>query len=128
MGWDCIIKGKEISDVRKDRKSSTSVEKYNISENAIYFDTKYLPLPEIRSLRIQPSLYTPQGCCGKGIPVFKIRVDYGSEKPVVLVIEKESNAQKALELIKSYNPDVVLEEYIDPTTGEPAKPMRTILG
>lgn len=128
MGWDCIIKGKEIDEVRKDKRTAKNVEKYSISEKAVYFDNKYLPVNEIKSLRVQPSMYTPQGCCGKGIPVFKIRVDYGEEKPVVLMVEKESNAQKAIELITGNNPDIVIEEYINPVTGEPAKPMRTILG
>ena len=128
MAWDCIISGKEISDVRKDRKASKSVEKYNISPQAVYFDNKYLPLSEIKTMRIQPSLYTPQGCCGKGIPVFKIRLDHGGEKPVVLMIEKENNAIQAVQMIREYNPDAVIEEYTDPVTGEPPKKWKGIFG
>lgn len=26
--------------------------------------------------------------CGKGIPVYKLRIDYGEEAPLVLMIEK----------------------------------------
>ncbi len=39
--------------------------------------------------------------CGKGIPVFKIRLDYGGEKPLVLMIEKEANAERMISLINS---------------------------
>lgn len=128
MAWDCVIKGKELGDVRKDRRASKSVEKYNISGQAVYFDNKYLPLSEIKTMRMQPSMYTPQGCCGKGIPVTKIRLEYGGEKPVVLMLEKESNAIKAVQMIKEVNPAAEIEEYVDPATGEAPKKWKGIFG
>ncbi|MEE3455180.1 MAG: hypothetical protein VZQ29_06145, partial [Succiniclasticum sp.] len=78
---------------------------------------KYLPVALIKSMRSQPSAYRPHGCCGIGIPVFKIRVDYGAEKPLVLVIEQEEKAEELLNMVIKANPDITLEYYLSPHTG-----------
>ena len=118
MAWKCIVDGKELADVRADRKDSESVEKYRISKNAVYFEGQYLPTALITSLRAQPSLYYPQCCCGRGIPVTKIRLDYGAEKPLVLMLEKEKNAEKLKAAILAGNPSVRVEEYVDPNADQ----------
>jgi hypothetical protein len=100
--------------VRADRKESESIEKYRISKNAVYFEGQYLPTAQITALRAQPSLYYPQCCCGRGIPVTKIRLDYGAEKPVILMVEKDKSAQRLIDAIRAGNPEVVVEEYVDP--------------
>lgn len=110
MPWTSIIPDNTIQDVKHDRKSAVSVEKYRISDNAIYLQGEYLPISAITSVRIQPSTYSPNCCCGKGIPVFKIRIDYGAEKPLVLMLEKEQNAEKAVGIIISANNSVSIEE------------------
>lgn len=124
MAWKCLVEGMELADERADRRSSKSIEKYNISANAVYFDGQYLPLSKITLLRVQPSVYTPQGCCGRGIPVLKIKLDYGAEKPAILMVEHEKNAEKLVAAIKAGNPAVTVEEYVDPHTGE--KPARLL--
>ena len=118
MAWKCIVGGKELADVRADRKESESVEKYRISRNAVYFGGQYLPFAQIGTLRVQPSLYYPQCCCGRGVPVFKIRLDYGAEKPLILMVETEKSAEKIVEVIRTANPTVTVEEYVDPNGGE----------
>ena len=118
MAWECIIKDAAIADVRKDRRAAKSIEKYNVSEQALYFEGKYLPAARIRSVRIQPSFYHPQATCGKGIPVFKVRVDHGGEAPLILMLERESNAEKLVSMLRAANPSITLEEYVDPLAGE----------
>ena len=110
MAWTSMIPDKIIEDVKQDRKSAISVEKYKVSNKAIYLQGVYLPISAITSVRIQPSTYSPNCCCGKGIPVFKIRIDYGAEKPLVLMLEKEQNAEKAVGIIISANNSVSIEE------------------
>lgn len=117
LGWKCIVPGKEIENVKQDRKNSKRIERYEVSENAIYFEGKYLPVSLIESVRIQPSAYRPHGCCGIGLPVFKIRVDYGAENPVVLVIEQEEKAEELLDRICQSNPGIAREYYLSPHTG-----------
>lgn len=117
LEWKCIVPGKEIEDVKQDRKRCRRIERYEVSENAIYFEGKYLPVSQIKSVRSQPSAYRPHGCCGIGIPVFKIRVEYGAERPVVLTVEQEEKVEELLHAICASNPDITLEYYLSPHTG-----------
>ena len=109
MAWTSMISDKTIEDVKRDRRSAVSVEKYKVSDEAIYLQGEYLPISAIKSVRIQPSTYSPNCCCGKGIPVFKIRIDYGAEKPLVLMLEKKKNAEKAVDIITSANNSIAVE-------------------
>ena len=117
LEWKCIVSGSEIENVKQDRKHSKRIERYEVSEKAIYFESKYLPVSQIKSMRSQPSAYRPHGCCGIGIPVFKIRVEYGMEKPVVLLIEQEEKVEELLDLVCKSNPGIVIEYYLSPHTG-----------
>ena len=109
MAWTSIIPDNTIEDVKHDRKSAVSVEKYKVSDKAIYLQGEYLPISAIKSVRIQPSTYSPNCCCGKGIPVFKIRIDFGAEKPLVLMLEKEQYAEKMVSMIMSANDTITVE-------------------
>ena len=98
MGWDSITET-TINDVRSDRKSALKVEKYMVSEKALYFEGRYLPLENISAVSIHDSTYNPHCCCGRGIPVKKIRIEYGDEKPLILMLEKGESAEKIAKLI-----------------------------
>lgn len=100
MGWTSITE-KEIEDVKSDKKTAKRVEKYMISENAIYFEGRYLPISQVRSVSIHDSTYNPNCCCGRGIPVKKLKIEYGAEKPLLLMLEKEINAKKMADMIES---------------------------
>ena len=94
MAWRSMVPGNEIQDLRGDRRNSVGTEQYKVSDRAVYMRGEYLPMSAIKDVMMQQSTYTPSCACGKGIPVYKIRIDYGAEKPVVLMIEKEKNAEK----------------------------------
>jgi len=116
--WKCVAEGNEIEDVPNDRKRSVMIEGYDISEKAVYFEGRYLPFSQIKSVRSQPSAIRFRGGgCGIGIPVFKIRLDYGTGKPVVLVVEDQDNADKIIRMICAGNRDIAVEYYVDPHTG-----------
>ena len=117
MGWTCVVAGCELADIKQDRKNAKGFERYDISEKAVYFEGRYLPVAQIKSVRVQPSVYRPRHSCGVGFPIFKIRLDYGAERPVVLAIESEKKANAAVDMICRANPDIVLENYLDPHTG-----------
>ena len=118
MAWKSVVEGMELEDLRGDRRSAESVEKYMVSKNAVYFEGKYLPLSQIQNLCVHPSVYRPKSCCGRGVPVFKIKIEYGAEKPVVLMVEREKNANRMVEAICAGNPAVQVLDYVDPHTGE----------
>ncbi|MCR5775268.1 MAG: hypothetical protein K6G42_09315 [Lachnospiraceae bacterium] len=109
MAWRSLIPEQELTDVRQDRKNAVGIEKYKISANALYMQGEYLPLKAVTGVRLQPSTYTPNCACGKGIPVYKLRVDYGTENPLVLMMEKEKNAERLLSAISDVNPGARIE-------------------
>lgn len=98
MGWQSITEN-EISDVKTDKKTAKRIEKYMVSGNAVYFEGKYLPISRIRSVSIHDSTYNPHCCCGRGIPVKKLKIEYGADKPLILMLEKAENAEKLKEII-----------------------------
>ena len=118
LKWECIVHGIELENVKQDRKHCKRIERYEVSENAIYFEGKYLPVSQIKSMRSQPSAYRPHGCCGIGIPVFKIRVEYGAEKPLVLVIEQEEKVEELIDRESGHYPGILFEPPYRTETGE----------
>ena len=98
MAWNSITEN-EIADVKADKKTAKSVEKYMISKKAIYFEGKYLPISQIQSVSIHDSTYNPHCCCGRGIPVKKLKIEYGADKPLLLMLESEKNANRLYDLI-----------------------------
>ena len=109
MAWKSMIPGQEIPNIKDDRKTSVGIEQYKVSAAAIYSKGEYLPVSAIKEIKMQQSTYTPACACGKGIPVYKLRIDYGMEKPMVLMIEKEKNAEKLLSVISETRPDIRIE-------------------
>ncbi len=99
MAWQSITDS-AIEDIRADKKSAKSVEKYMISKKALYFEGKYLPISAITSVSMHDSTYNPHCCCGRGIPVKKLKIEYGMDKPLILMLEKAENAQKMMRLIE----------------------------
>ena len=49
---------------------------------------------------------SPSGCCGGQIPVFVLHVGYGNELYQNITIEKERDANRALDLLREYRPDL----------------------
>ena len=78
MACECIVPEKGITDVKSDKRSAKGVEK---------------------SVSIHDSVYNPHCCCGRGIPVKKLKIEYGAQKPLILMVEKDSNAQKIADMI-----------------------------
>ena len=116
--WECVVEGSEIEDVKTDREGSVIIEGYDFSEKAVYFEGRYLPFSQIKSVRSQPSAIRIRGGgCGIGLPVFKIRLDYGAQRPVVLTVEEKESADKIIKMVCAGNRDTTLEYYVDPHTG-----------
>ena len=105
MAWKCIIPDITIDDIKEERKNSVRIEQYRVSSQVIFFNGQYLPISEIRDVQVMESSFTPGMSCGKGIPVYKIRIDYGAEKPLVLMVEKEKNVKAMMEKLteNAYN-------------------------
>ncbi len=103
--WKSIVPETELDNVKADRKNSVRIEQYRVSEDAIFFNGQYLPLSCIKDVAVVESSFTPGMSCGKGIPVFKIRIDYGTEKPLVLMVEKKKNADEMMKRLRGSDRD-----------------------
>ena len=115
MAWNCALKDCEQIDIREDRRSIKYIERYGFTEKAIYFEEKYLPFSLVSAIIVKPSVYFPNHSCGKGIPVFKIGLDYGGEKLAVLMFERKNNVKKAVDMICSANPDIIVDDHAEVT-------------
>ena len=123
MAWKCLAPGFELDDARADRKQAKRIEAHWISDNAVYFDGQYVPFAAIQEVHIQPSVYRVSGCCGRGVPVHKLCLNYGGPALAVLTFEKESKAQEVIDCAVSKNPAINVKQYLDPVTGLPPKPV-----
>ena len=110
MAWKSMIPGCDIEDIKADRRRAKSIEQYKVSESALYVKSEYIPISQITGVHIQHSFYTPSCSCGKGIPVFKIRLDCGTDKPVVLMLEKEKNVEKMISMISGEGERIMIND------------------
>ena len=112
MAWTPRIPGRTVEDVKTDIKSGIRIEPYKISKKAVYFPREqYLLISDVRRAWIQTSQLNVIGCCGKGLPVYVVRLDLGGEERVSLMIEKKENAEKMIELLREINPSIKVETW-----------------
>lgn len=110
MGWKSLIADVAAFDPKTDIKSAEKVEQYRVSKLAVYLPgNEYIPLECVSKIRVRESMMTTKGCCGLSIPVFKVILDYGAERPKGLMCEKEVNAGKLAGLIQKARPDLTIE-------------------
>lgn len=110
MAYKSLVEGITIEDPKTDRKNAICIYRYHIGENAVYLDhfphDFYIPYRAVSKVWYQASQYNTIGACGKGIPVFVVCVMYDdgidAGKIQKYMVEKESDAEKMVELIKSF--------------------------
>ena len=112
MAWSPYLEGRTVSDPKSDARSGIRIEQSRISRNAVYFPKeKYLLISDIRRTWIQSTTMSLVGCCGKGIPVFVVRLDHGGPEKVNIMMEKKENADKMVALLCEINPSIRVEEW-----------------
>ena len=112
MAWRPYLEGHTVPDPKADAKDGVRIEQYKISREAVYFPKEqYLLISDIKRTWIQSSRLSVAGSCGRGIPVFVVRLDHGDEKKVNLMVEKQENAEKMVRLLTEINPSIKVEEW-----------------
>jgi len=112
MAWRPYLEGHTVSDPKADAKDGVRIEQYKISREAVYFPKEqYLLISDIKRTWIQESRLSVVGSCGRGIPVFVVRLDHGDEKKVNLMVEKQENAERMVRLLTEINPSIKVEEW-----------------
>ena len=102
------VPNKDLSD---DYKTSTKFGSFRIGKVAIYFPsflagTKYIPLSSLDGAWVRKSKLQIKGCCAGQIPVYVLHLSYG-ENNQNINLDKEKDANKALELLKEYVPNLI---------------------
>ena len=112
MAWRPYLEGRTVPDPKTDAKNGIRIEQYKISRSAVYFPKEqYLLISDLKRTWIQSSRLSVVGSCGRGIPVFVVRLDCGEEKKVNLMMEKEENAEKMITLLCEINPGIKVETW-----------------
>ena len=103
MQLNCLVPdtAMDAKSAAADRKSADRIGPYRISGKALYMQDRFLPLSAVKDCTIHDSMYAASGCCGRGFPVTKVRIDYGAEKPLVLTLEKKEDAVKMQKMIQT---------------------------
>lgn len=99
------------ANLKADYQAAVRFGVFRIGREAIYFPSfpvgaKYIPLTALDAAWVQKSAMSPSGCCGGKIPVFVLHVGYGNELYQNITIEKEQDANRALDLLRKYRPDL----------------------
>ena len=112
MSWRPYLEGRAVSDPKTDAKAGRRIEQYRVSREAVYFPKEqYLLISDIRRTWIQTSQLNVTGCCGKGLPVYVVRLDCGGGTKVNLMMEKKENAEELIRLLREENPAIIIEQW-----------------
>ena len=110
-----VLYGNEFNeDLKADYKSTIKIGSYRFSKKALYFPSfptgaKYIPISAIDGAWVRKSRLSITGCCAGQIPVFILHVRCGSDYSNNLTFDNKAAANKALELLQEYIPNLIEE-------------------
>ena len=103
----CTLEGAE-SDYRAARR----VAQYRVGAQAAYFPafpgTKYLPYAAVDRVISKNSALSVTGCCGKQLPVIRVRLFDDGELYEEFVFEKQKQADVLLDAVAAARPGLPL--------------------
>lgn len=92
-----------LEDAAGDYRDAKRVEQYRVSGSAIYYPgfpgTWYIPFQAVTKAVCRNTGLPVSGCCGKELPVTKVRLYYDGEFYQDFTFEKEGNAKRLLEAL-----------------------------
>ena len=102
-----------LPDPNGDYRTSRRVEQFRFSDQAIYFPafpgTKYLSFQALTKALSRNTSMALTGCCGKALPMTRLRLYYGGEFYQDFLFEKLDSANQVLDAIAAARPDLPLE-------------------
>jgi hypothetical protein len=118
MPYRSAVSHSSISDPAADRKGATRIGQYRVGKQALYVPffpmDQYIPFSAIRRAWSQSAQLGVIGCCGKTVPVVRVRVQYDSgDAATGLVIQNytldtQAEADRMLALLAAGCPGLVL--------------------
>ena len=111
-----------IEDVNADHKTSKRAEQFRVSANAVYFPAfpgdQYLPFASVSNVLSKNTAISVVGTCGKQLPMVRVRVYYdGGESYKDFLFEKQKAADKLLDAIRAFNPELPIVRDLTPFGG-----------
>ncbi|MCR5175129.1 MAG: hypothetical protein K6C09_10955 [Oscillospiraceae bacterium] len=109
MAYRSLCKGTRVENPREDCRSAARFGTFRIGSQAVYFPAfpaggQYLAYPDLTKILLKPSSLHPKGCCGGGIPVFVLRLEYGENEGKNLVLDNARQAERVAEALKKACP------------------------
>ena len=102
-----------LEDPAGDYKTARRAEQYRVSGQAIYFPafpgTQYLSFASLSRALTRNTSLPLTGCCGKALPMTRLRLYYDGEFYQDLLFEKRPNANQVLDDIAAARPDLPVE-------------------
>lgn len=116
MSYRSAVTGVTIPDPAADRKASTRIGQYRIGQQALYvpfFPTdQYIPFTTIRRAWSQKAQLGVIGCCGKTVPIVRVRVQYDSGDTGLIIqnytLDTQAEADRILSLLEQRCPGIVM--------------------
>ena len=100
-------------DAAGDYRSARRAEQYRVGTQAIYFPafpgTRYLPFRAVTKALTRNTQLPLTGCCGKALPMTRLRLYYDGECYQDFLFEKLSEANKVLDDLSALCPDTPVE-------------------
>jgi len=102
-----------LEDPAGDYRASRRAEQYRVSGRAIYFPafpgTQYLSFQSLTRALTRNTSLPLTGCCGKALPMTRLRLYYGGEFYQDFMFEKLPAANQVLDEIAAARPDLPVE-------------------
>lgn len=103
----------KLENAAEDYRDAVKVAQYRVSDKAVYFpafpSNRYIPFDAATRAISKNSSLPLKGCCGKAIPVVKLRIFYDGEFYQEFVLEELKQADAILDRLASARPDIPME-------------------
>ena len=114
-----LAQSSALEDVNTDYKTSRRAEQFRFSKEAVYFPafpvTQYLPYAALTRVVSKNTAISVKGTCGKQLPMVRLRVYYdGGEFYKDFLFEKQKSADKIMDAVRAYSPEIPVERDITP--------------
>lgn len=109
MPYRSAAAGLSIPDPAADRRAAARIGQYRVGKAALYVPSfpldQYIPFSAIRRAWSQPAQLGMTGCCGKTVPIVRVRVQYDSGDLGLIIqnytLDTQAEADRMLDLLEA---------------------------
>lgn len=109
MPYRSAVTGLSIPDPAADRRAAARIGQYRVGQAALYVPffpmDQYIPFSAIRRAWSQRAQLGMTGCCGKTVPIVRVRVQYDSGDQGLIIqnytLDTQAEADRMLDLLQA---------------------------